>query len=131
MVPTIPGRRRRAPTAADLVVLAVLAAAVPLARRAAALPHDSSLLLLRAGAEPARVVDARRDADVDVVGPLGRTVVRVRHGEVWIESAPCRNHLCQRMGRLRGPGRSLVCVPNRVVVRFAPAGSGGVDTITR
>jgi hypothetical protein len=131
MIPTIPRPRRRAPTRADLVVLALLSAAVPLARRAAALPGDSHLVLVRAGSQTPRVVDASHDADVEVVGPLGPALVRVRHGEVWIESAPCRNHLCQRMGRLRGPGRSLVCVPNQLLVRFAPAVSGDVDTITR
>ena len=132
MLPTLPRRRRRAPTPADLVVLALLAAAVPLARRAAAIPGDSHVVLVRAGSQPPQVVDARRDATIDVVGPLGPTRVRVQHGEVWIESASCRNHLCQRMGRLRGPGRSLVCVPNKLLVRFAPAAPNNtVDTITR
>ena len=77
-----------------------------------------------------RRLDARRDFDLELRGPLGPTLLRVRHGEAWIATAPCRNHLCQRLGRISRPGRSLVCIPNRIVLRFVGRGSE-VDAITR
>jgi len=126
-----PRTRRRAPTRGDLVVFGLLAAAVPASHRLGAAPDPSHVLLVRGDSGRERVLDARRDADVEVLGPLGRTLVRVRGGAAWIEQAPCPNRLCQRMGRLRGPGRSLVCVPNRVLVRFAAGAGPDVDTITR
>ena len=126
-----PHARRRAPTRGDLVVLGLLAACVPVSHRLGAPSDAAHVLLVRGDSGGERVLDARRDADVEVQGPLGRTLVRLRGGEAWIESAPCRNRLCQRMGRVRGPGRSLVCVPNRVLVRFASGPGSEVDTITR
>jgi hypothetical protein len=111
--------RRRAPTPADLVLLALLvAAAVALqvgGRRGGA-SHD---LLLRSSTASDCWVDARRDADYPLSGPLGTTVVTVRHGEAWIAQAPCRNQVCVHMGHLKGAGRALVCLPNRILVRFA------------
>lgn len=126
-----PGQRvrRRAPTPADLVLLLGLAAWIPLqlAARPQASPAHELLLRSEAGS---RRVDARIDGDYDIPGPVGVTRLRVRGGEAWIVAAPCRNHLCQRMGRLRQRGPSLVCIPNHVVISHA-GGAAAVDAVTR
>jgi hypothetical protein len=110
-------------------VLVLLAAAVPLAGGLARPPGRAAVLVVRAGDVETRL-EARRDADLPVDGPQGRTLVRLRGGAAWIAAAPCRNQLCRRQGRLTAAGRSLVCVPNRVVVRFEGTGDG-VDAIAR
>jgi hypothetical protein len=123
-------RRRRAPTPADVVLLAALVAAVPLSHRAVATTASAGFQLELCSADTRRIVDLRRDAEHEIGGALGTTVVAVRGGEAWIAHAPCANRLCMRMGRLRGAGRALVCMPNRIVVRVlgAPA---DVDAIAR
>jgi hypothetical protein len=124
-------RRRRAPTRADLLVLVLLVAAIPLAARWPPGGAAGAVLRLQSPAE-AREVDPKIEARYELRGPVGVTSVRVAGGEAWIERSDCRNRLCVRMGRLRGPGRALVCMPNRVVVRFAAAAAPGVpDAITR
>ena len=88
-------------------------------------------LLLRAADGHDRWVDARHDADYELTGPLGPTVVTVRRGVAWIAHAPCRNQVCVHMGHLQGTGRALVCLPNRILVRFASKASGeGPDAIS-
>ncbi len=132
MLPAGASRRRRAaraPTPADLVVVALLLALVPLVRAWRPQRNASTRLEIR-GTAGMQSVDVRHDRDLEVSGPAGVTVVRIHAGQVWIARAPCRNHVCQRMGRVAGAGRSLVCVPNRVVVRFA-AFDPGVDGVTR
>jgi len=130
MPPAAASRARpRAPTPADLVVIAVLLASVPLARVWRSERAGSTRLEIRSAAG-LEAVDARIDRDLEVTGPAGVTVVRIHAGQAWIARAPCRNHVCQRMGRISGSGRSLVCIPNRVVVRFA-AHDPGVDGVTR
>jgi hypothetical protein len=123
-------RRPRAPTAGDVLLLLALVAAIPLAHRAAGGTAGAALLQVQCDGQPERDLDPRRDADVVVRGPVGETTVRLRGGVAWIESAPCRNQLCRRMGRIDRPGRALVCLPNRVLVRFAGR-APDLDAISR
>lgn len=127
---TAPAGRRRAPTPGDFVVLVLLVAALPLVAALGRPRGSAHLLQVQSASQPLRVVDARHDQDVTLDGPAGRSVLRIRGGEAWISTAPCRDRVCQRLGRLRVPGRALVCVPNRIIVRFAAAGER-VDAVTR
>jgi hypothetical protein len=60
------------------------------------------------------------DADerVDVSGPLGNTVVRIRRRQAWVESSPCANQLCVSSGRISGHGVWAACLPNNVFLRI-------------
>lgn len=115
-------RRRRAPTWGDVLLALVLVAAIPLSRRVGAAPAAGVWLEVRCGDQPVQRLDSRRDAEIRLTGPLGATTLRIEHGAAWIAAAPCRNQLCRRMGRIDRPGRSLVCLPNRILVRFAGIG---------
>ena len=123
-------RRRRAPTPADLGLLFALAVLLPFLPAGRFRPGGAAVVLVRAADGRERLFDAGQDGDVEIPGPLGATRLRFQGGAVRIAGAPCPRRLCQRLGRLRGPGRSLVCVPNRVVVRFAGHGAD-VDAVTR
>jgi hypothetical protein len=124
--------RRRGPTRGDILLLAALVLAVPALRYASAGGSrvPGGVLVVRCGDAPELRLDARRDGDFDLHGPQGETLLRLRGGEAWIAAAPCRNQLCRRMGRISRPGRALVCLPNRVLVRFVGA-APDVDGITR
>jgi hypothetical protein len=122
--------RRRHPTPGDLLLFLGLVAAVPLSRRATAAGDAGGRIAVQCGDETPRSLDPHRDADLELHGPLGSTRLRIRDGEAWIESSPCRQQLCRRMGRIHGPGRVIACLPNRVLVRFEGA-APGVDGVTR
>lgn len=104
---------------------------MPLAWRVAVPRADPGrFLVVRTAGSAERLLDAGQDAEVVLEGPLGPTRLCVQDGAAWIASSPCPNQLCRRMGRLRRPGRVLVCLPNRVLVRFVAAGRD-VDAVTR
>ena len=130
---TPPPRRRRAPCVADIVLWVLLAAAVPLSQRAlaqAGARRGDVLELRSAGAT--RTVALHRDSTYTLAGAAGPTHVRVAGGAAWIDSATCRDRLCVRMGRVRAPGRALVCLPNRVLVQVRGDTAGrSVDAIAR
>ncbi|MEO0074285.1 MAG: NusG domain II-containing protein [candidate division WOR-3 bacterium] len=57
--------------------------------------------------------------------------IEVRKGSVRVAATDCRLKLCQQMGWQHLPGRTIVCVPNRVVIRIAGDDSGsGYDAET-
>jgi len=125
-----PAGRRRAPTPGDFVVLVLLVAALPLVAAIGRPSGTGHILHVQVASQPVQVFDVRIDQDVTLDGPVGRSVLRIRGGEAWIATAPCRDRVCQRLGHLHAPGRALVCVPNRIIVRFASPG-GDVDAVTR
>ena len=54
-----------------------------------------------------------------VEGKNGITlVVRVENGEVFVESATCKDKLCQHRGRLKKSGDVAVCLPAEVSIRI-------------
>ncbi|MCD6281379.1 MAG: NusG domain II-containing protein [Deltaproteobacteria bacterium] len=56
---------------------------------------------------------------IRVPGPLGYTVVYIESGKAYIQISPCPNKICVHMGKIWLPSQSVVCIPNRVVVRIS------------
>ena len=58
-------------------------------------------------------------------GPAGGlTLVYDPNKGFCVESASCPDLLCVRSGYIRRVGQSIVCVPNRIVIRLTSAGTG-------
>lgn len=45
--------------------------------------------------------------------------VRIEDGEIWVEAAECPDHTCMKMGKLYSESLPIVCLPNRLIIRFA------------
>ncbi|MBN2379349.1 NusG domain II-containing protein [candidate division WOR-3 bacterium] len=69
-----------------------------------------------------------RDTTLTLTGPLGETKLRIDDKHVWIIDAPCPNKLCMKQGKIKRPGESLVCLPNRIVITIE--GQSAVDAVT-
>ena len=72
-----------------------------------------------------------QDRTVEIAGPLGKTIVRIKDGRARIESSPCPNKICIHMGEFGTEGGILVCVPNEVVVRVGSERAKGLDAVSR
>jgi hypothetical protein len=70
------------------------------------------------------------DRIIVVQGKIGETVVKIEHGKVCIESAPCPHQLCKNMGRIYRSGESIVCIPNRLLIRIEGSDERSIDSIT-
>ena len=60
-------------------------------------------------------------------------VVTISGGKVSVTEATCKNQVCVKHGEISHPGESIVCLPNRMVVRIVSGGSeegGGYDSVT-
>jgi hypothetical protein len=70
------------------------------------------------------------DRTIKVQGDIGETVVRIEHGKVWIESAPCPLQLCKNMGKISRPGEIIVCIPNKLLIRIEGSRGNTIDGMT-
>lgn len=91
-------------------------------------------LLARRRAEPAavRITQAGRlvgvyrlDRDARVRLNSG-VVIEIRGGAVRVAESDCPKGICRHTGWVRQPGRTIVCVPNRVAVEVTGE-PGGID----
>jgi hypothetical protein len=60
-------------------------------------------------------------------------VVVISGGRVSVTEASCKNQVCVRHGSISRPGESIVCLPNRLIVRIQNGASeegGGYDSVT-
>ena len=59
-------------------------------------------------------------------------VVVISSGTVSVTEASCKNQVCVKHGKISSPGESIVCLPNRLVVRIDNGSEegGGYDSVT-
>lgn len=59
----------------------------------------------------------------------GAVVAEVSDGALRILDSDCPDQFCVRSGFIRRSGQTLVCLPNRVLVRIVSAGEQEVDAV--
>ena len=66
-------------------------------------------------------VDLSVDTQITVQTDRGSNVIRVQDGKIAVVEASCPDHYCMRRGYCSG-GSQIVCLPNRLVIRFVSGG---------
>lgn len=57
-------------------------------------------------------------------------VVTIKGGEVSVTEASCKNQVCVKHSSISQSGESVVCLPNRLVVRIEGRGGEEYDSVT-
>jgi len=65
-----------------------------------------------------------------VEGPAGLSEIRIADNKIWIEEAPCPHKYCQTMGKINRSGQTIICIPNRLIIKIAGKGRDDIDAIT-
>ena len=55
-------------------------------------------------------------------------VVVVEEGSIHVEDSDCPDKICEKVGRISKEGQTIVCLPNKVVIKIL--GKGEVEAIT-
>lgn len=65
-----------------------------------------------------------------IEGVNGESVMETGPEGVRMVKSQCRDKLCVGVGWVSTPGRDIVCLPNRVVIKIRGTGDNAVDTVT-
>ncbi|MCX7795415.1 MAG: NusG domain II-containing protein [bacterium] len=65
---------------------------------------------------------------VEVLGPLGKSIIEIKDRRVRMLFSPCPDKLCIKEGYIDKAGQVIICVPNRVVIKIE--GRAGLDALT-
>ena len=72
-----------------------------------------------------------KDRILTVKGAYGDMVIKVEAGEIWVEEVHCPRKVCMRTGRISQKGQTIVCLPNRIIIRIEGNGNEALDGITQ
>ena len=75
--------------------------------------------IIRSGGKIFKEVGLSRNQQIEVPGPLGVTVIRIRNRKARIASDPSPRQYCVRQGWLQQSGEIALCLPNQVIVELA------------
>ena len=58
------------------------------------------------------------DEKIDINTVYGKNEVIIEKGEVHMHESNCKDKICMKMGKISIPGDSIICLPNRVMVKI-------------
>lgn len=94
---------------------------------------DGAKVIIESGGELYATYSLHEDRTLKVPAPNSDdayNVVEIKDGKVSVTEATCKNQVCVRHGEISRSGESIVCLPNRLVVRIENAEGGGYDSVT-
>ncbi|MDD2914686.1 MAG: NusG domain II-containing protein [Gallionella sp.] len=74
--------------------------------------------VIRSGGKIFREVPLSRDQHIEVLGPLGTSVIAIQQRKARIVSDPSPRQYCVRQGWLQQSGEIALCLPNQVSVEL-------------
>ena len=116
-------------TMADLVVIGLLALlGIVLLGGAGSGGAGGRLLTVKSLKGETLVHDLREDAQIEIEGVLGTTVIVVEGKQAAFVSSPCQHQLCVGKGSIGRSGEWVLCLPNGVMAQIS--GEDDYDGIT-
>ena len=70
------------------------------------------------------------DQRIEVKNGNKVNIVVIEGGEVYVEEASCKNQVCVDTGRIDQAGESIICLPNKLVVRIEGKGDKKYDAVS-
>ena len=109
--------------AAVIFVLSAAASAWLLLR------HKPAVVEIISGGQVLYTLDLSREPDRDItVEYEGRkNIIRIEGHDIYMLEAECPDHTCVKTGRLSTAGVPIVCLPNKLMIRYKAENGGDVD----
>ncbi|NSL55998.1 NusG domain II-containing protein [Uliginosibacterium aquaticum] len=102
----------------DYLTVLVAVAATVLAALQLWGPDRPSLAVVRAGGKIVASLPLDRPGGIEVMGPLGKTLIEVQPGRARVVSDPGPRQYCVKQGWLTRSGAAAICAPNEVSLQL-------------
>ncbi len=60
----------------------------------------------------------------------GTNVLVIENGTAYLNYSDCPDHTCEKTGRIRYVGQTIVCLPNKVSITVKGVADGGIDLVS-
>lgn len=118
-------------TKADIVLLVILVAAGLATSVFLALSGDAgSKVIIESDGKLYATYRLDQNISVEVKSNNGTNTVVIENGRVDVTQGSCRNQVCVKHATISRSGESIVCLPNRLLVKIEGEGGDGPDVIS-
>lgn len=66
----------------------------------------------------------------EVAGKNGKIEFEISNETAKIHSSSCKHKTCLKMGEIKNPGESLVCIPNQISISVSGKSNSKIDSVT-
>ena len=108
----------------DVLILALVLVLVALTIYYAVSPEKGDFAEVYLNGNKVMTIPLSRDGE----HTLEHLTIVVRGGKLSVKDADCPDKICEKRGEIWRKGQSIVCLPNRIVIKIA--GKGEVEAIT-
>ena len=63
-----------------------------------------------------------RDREIIVEYKGRKNVIKIENGDIYMSEADCPDHTCVKTGHLSKSGVPIVCLPNKLMIRYKEGG---------
>ncbi len=74
-------------------------------------------------------LEKENDREITVTCNGRKNIITIKDHEIYVSSAECPDHTCMNMGKLSDNGVPIVCLPNKLMIRYKESG-GDIDAQT-
>lgn len=63
-------------------------------------------------------IDMNIDKEYTVQGLLGDVIIEVKEHQIRVKKENSPNHICSKEGYIKDSSRTLVCLPNKIIIKI-------------
>lgn len=114
---------------ADVIVIsAILLAALLFLAFTLLLRKPGAVAVVEINGEAVGEYDLSKDGVFVLNG--GTNTLVIENGEAYVKDSACPDRTCERTGKIRYVGQTIVCLPNRLSVTVKGNSENGVDLVS-
>ncbi len=91
--------------------------------------HGSYAVVFIDGKETARY-SLSENAEIEIRSANGVNTLKIENGKASVISASCHDGICTKHRAVQYGGESIVCLPNKLVIRIDSVKDDGVDAVS-
>lgn len=82
-------------------------------------PHGQTVQIIQDGAVLYTIdLSVAEDQIIEVEYQGSKNIIQIKNHKISVVDAECPDHTCVEMGELQSSAAPIVCLPNRLVIRF-------------
>lgn len=78
-----------------------------------------------------KTVRLEEDMEYEIKENNHINIIKIKNGKVFMKEADCPDKLCEKQGAISRNGESIICLPNKIVIKIISNEKSDVDANSR
>ncbi len=72
-----------------------------------------------------------KDGEYEIKTYYGTNTLTVKDGYAYMSQSSCKDHLCEKMGKISRVGETIICLPNSVFIEVISGDNSDYDAVVQ